>query len=113
MSNSGKNIIIVLGVITVVFAGYYFFTQEASQVLRSSESDRQLEQMLRQTQQFVEHRNVLTEVTLDTEILQLPEFRSLRTFSPEPNQFPVGRNNPFEAVQSNQPILNQDFSSDQ
>lgn len=95
MSNTAKNLMIVLVAVTVMFAGYYFLVQESSLVLRSSESERQLEQMLIRTQEFVGHRQILDSITLDASILQTNEFRNLQSFSPEPSEFPAGRTNPF------------------
>ena len=104
MSKTGKNLIVVLGIVTVVFAGYYFFMQEASSVVRSSESDRQLEQMLVRTQEFVEHRRILNNIALDTSMLSAREFTTLRSFATPPNEFEVGRDNPFAAVSPERPI---------
>jgi hypothetical protein len=95
MSNTAKNLLIALGVVTVVFAGYYFFVQESSLVIRSSESNQQLEQMLARTQEFVGHRQILNSISLDTEVLERVEFQSLRSFAPEPSEYSVGRQNPF------------------
>jgi hypothetical protein len=108
MSNSAKNILILLGIITLTFAGYYFFIQESSLVLRSSESDRQLEQMLVRTQEFVGHRQILDSIELDTSLLQSKDFLSLRSFSPEQNEFSVGRTNPFLPADPEQPLLQND-----
>ena len=104
MSKTGKNLIIVLGIVTVVFAGYYFFIQEASLVLRSTESDQQLQQMLNRTNQFVEHRRILDSINLDTTMLSASEFRSLRSFSADPSEFGVGRENPFANVSPERPV---------
>lgn len=105
MSNTAKNLMIVLGVVTIAFAGYYFLVQESSLVLRSPESERQLEQMLVRTQEFVGHRQILDSITLDTSILQTNEFRNLRSFSPEPNEFSAGRTNPFTVTGPEQPLV--------
>ena len=106
MNATTKNVIIVLGVVTIAFMGYYLFMQEASLVLRSSESDRQLEQMLVRTQEFVSHREILDTIALDenTIILQSQEFRGLQSFSPEPNEFQVGRSNPFTVTPLERPL---------
>jgi len=111
MSNTAKNLMIVLGILTAAFAGYYFFIQDASLVLRSSESDRQLEQMLVRTQEFVGHRQILDSIALDTSLFQSNEFRNLRSFSPEPSEFPVGRSNPFTVAEPEQPVSRTDFST--
>lgn len=104
MTNTIKNLLVALGIITVAFAGYYFFLQDSSPVLRTSESNRQLEQMLARTQEFVVHRQILDTIDLDTTILQSNEFRSLRTMSPRPGEFPVGRANPFVVTAPERPV---------
>lgn len=98
MKAIGKNIIIVLGIALTAGAGYYVFTQDTSLVLRSTASDQQFQQILFQTRQFVEHRQVLDNIQLDTSVLQSPELRSLRSFAPTPQEFRVGRENPFAPV---------------
>ena len=104
MSNTAKNLLIALGIVTVVFAGYYFFIQESSLVIRSDESNQQLEQMMARTQEFAGHRQILSTITLNTEVLQQAEFQSLRSFSPEPGEFAVGRDNPFVVPQPERPL---------
>jgi hypothetical protein len=95
MSSTAKNLLIVLGIVTLSYAGYYFFVQESSLVIRSSESNQQLAQMLARTQEFVGHRQILNSISLDTGVLEQAEFQSLRSFSPDPIEFTVGRDNPF------------------
>ena len=107
MSSSGKNIIVALGLVTVVFAGYYFFTQESSFLLRSTESNNQLQQMLNRTQQFAEHRRVLDGIELNSTMFRTAEFTSLRDFSPAPSEYRVGRPDPFLPTGPGQPISNQ------
>jgi len=95
MSKSGKNLIIILGIITTVFAAYYFFTQEAALVLRTSESDQQLTELLQAAETFAARERVLNTITLETRIFESDVFTALRDFSPEPDEFEVGRSNPF------------------
>jgi hypothetical protein len=111
MSNTAKNLLIVLGVITAAFAGYYFLIQDSSIVLRTPASERQLEQMLVQTQEFVSHREVLDSIDLDTTVLQSNEFRNLRSFSPEPGEFPAGRPNPFSVSGPERPLVDTPVSN--
>lgn len=104
MSNTAKNLMIVLGVLTAAFILYYLLVQESSLVLRSSESERQLERMLIRTQEFVGHRQKLDSIELDSSFLQSEEFISLQSFSPEPNEFSVGRDNPFTPAGTERPL---------
>jgi len=95
MSKSAKNLIVVLGIITTVFAAYYFFTQEAALVLRSSESNRQLDQLLFAADEFTARQQVLNNITLDTTLFESDVFTSLRSFSTEPSEYIIGRPDPF------------------
>lgn len=95
MSKSAKNLIVVLGIVTTVFAAYYFFTQEAALVLRTSESDRQLEELLVAAEDFAARQRVLDTIALDTHVLDSDIFNSLRDFSPTPEEYEIGRPDPF------------------
>lgn len=107
MSKSAKNLIVILGIVTTVFAAYYFFTQEAALVLRTSESNRQLQELVTAAEQFTARQQVLNEVSLDTRIFESPSFTSLRDFSPEPEEFGIGRPDPFLSTS-----LEQSFTGD-
>jgi len=85
----------MLGIIVLAVGGYFLFTQNAPMFLQSSTSDRQLEQLVASSQLFVERSRALSEITLDTGIFDSEVFNSLKSFSPPPNEYPVGRNNPF------------------
>ena len=98
MSKIGTNIIVLLGIVTVLFGAYYFFTQEAALVLRSPESNRQLQELLMASETFVERSQVLDGIQLDTSILQFDVFNSLQSYSPSPDEFLIGRDNPFVPV---------------
>jgi hypothetical protein len=106
MSKKAKNLMIILGILTFAFAGYYFFVQDSSIVIRPAESERELEQMLVRTQEFVNHRQILDSIDLNLTVLQSNEFRSLRSFSPSPNQYPFGRSNPFSAAEPERSLIN-------
>ena len=107
MSGIAKNLMIVLGLITVAFAGYYMYTQRTATVLTTGTSNQVVEDMLANTQVFIERRQALDRVTLDMSIFEDERFRSLRSFSEPLDDIPVGRANPFaEAGQdfTNTPI---------
>lgn len=100
MSKIGTNIIILLGIVTIVFGAYYFLTQEAALVLRSSDSDRQLEQLVRSSQIFVERSATLESIQMDTSVLSFDVFNSLKIYSPDPDEYGVRRTNPFVPTDS-------------
>lgn len=95
MDKTTKNIVIILGIITTVFALYYVLTQGAALTLDQSESDQQLQELLTAAQTFSERQRALDAIELDVTIFDDETFRSLRSFSTEPLQYNVGRDNPF------------------
>lgn len=95
MSPAAKNLIVVLGIITLVFGVYYFFNQDAALVLRSSESEEQLAELVQTAETFSQRQQVLDQITLDTGLFEYESFNSLRDFSPEPEEFQPGRPDPF------------------
>ena len=98
MGTSSKKLFIVLGVVTVAYAGYYFFTQRAT--LEPQIDDSALQQILNRTQAFIEYRQTLDQVTFDFSLFEDDRFRTLRSYS-EPVQPKVeGRPDPFAPVGS-------------
>ena len=95
MNKSATNIIVILGIIVTVFGAYFLFTQQSSMFLTGSDPDDQLQQLLISSQLFVERSQTLSEITMDTSIFDDPLFNSLKSFSPKPDEFQVGRPNPF------------------
>lgn len=101
MSKSAKNLIVILGIVTTVFAAYYFFTQEAALVLRTDESNQQLQELLVAAEQFSARQQVLNTISLDTRIFESEVFNSLRGFSPTPEEYNIGRPDPFLPTEFN------------
>lgn len=94
MESAIKNIIIVLTLLTLLFAAYYFYTQQPS-VLNFSQNEADIQQMTSQAQVFIERGSIIQQVTIDTSLFSQLPFNQLRSFtSPvEPQQ--TGRPNPF------------------
>lgn len=95
MSKSIKNLVVILIILTTVFGAYYFLTQESALVLRTGESDRQLEELLLSAQTFTARQQVLNAITLDMEVLDSEVFDSLRGYAPNPREYEIGRPDPF------------------
>lgn len=98
MSNTAKNLIVILALITVAFAGYFMFMQQSATTLRFSTNDQVLQNMLTNSQLFIERRQQLEQVTLDTEFFDDDRFRSLRSFDRQVIEQPIGRTDPFATV---------------
>ncbi len=94
-----KNILTVLGVFTVGYAGYFLYTQRAGTALDiGGESDAVYVNMLANTEIFIVRSQELSQINLDTTVLDDPRFRSLKRFTRDVEDQPTGRQNPFAEV---------------
>lgn len=96
MGKTATNISVVLGLITVAFAGYYLYTQQATSVLSFETNEQTMQSMLRDTEVFIARENILKKVVLDVSLFEDDRFRLLRDFTAPIEERPVGRPNPFE-----------------
>jgi len=94
------NLVVILGLITVAFAGYYIFIQQGEAALDFNSNDQTMQNMLNNTQVFIERRQALDRVNLTAavSIFDDAQFRSLRSFSTPIQERPIGRNNPFDTA---------------
>ncbi len=99
MEKSLKNIASVLIILTVAFLGYYLFSQRDQGTLSFDQGGTLgQEQFVEYVQKYIERRQVLSSVALDTSIFNDAYFQSLDSYAtPVPPQ-PVGRSNPFDEV---------------
>ncbi|MCA9366814.1 hypothetical protein KC887_00945 [Candidatus Kaiserbacteria bacterium] len=95
MGKSVQNIAVLLGIATLAVAGYYLYTQQGATILQSGTDDAQLEAMLANTADFIEHRRELDRIALDLSLFEDQHFTSLRSFNTPVLEQPVGRQNPF------------------
>lgn len=98
MGKTATNISIVLGLITVAFAGYYLYTQRAATTLEFQGNPQNLQNMLNNTRVFIERRQALNQVELDVAFFEDPRFRALRSYTTPIEERPVGRSDPFAPV---------------
>lgn len=98
MGSTAKNIAVILILITLVFAGYYMYTQQAGAVLQSDFDDVTLERMLQNTSVFIERRQELDAVVFDETVFVDERFTSLRSYREPITEQPNGRDNPFAPV---------------
>lgn len=104
MNKTATNLIVLLGIVIVMFGGYFFFTQDSQMFMASSTSEQQLEQLLVSSQLFIERSRTLSDITLDTTVFESEIFNSLKSFSPPPDEFLVGRSNPFAETNITKPL---------
>lgn len=96
MGKTATNLVVILGLITLAFGGYYLYTQEGVPGLSFNENDQTMQDMLSQTRTFIQHRQVLDQIELDTAFFEDPRFRSLRSYTTPIEERPIGRPNPFD-----------------
>ncbi len=94
MGKTSVNISIVLLLATLAYIGYYLYAQPSSNM----PSDATLENMLANTQVFIERRQILDGVNMDVSLLEDIKFRSLQSFAEPIVEQSVGRPNPFDPV---------------
>jgi hypothetical protein len=97
MGASTKNIAGLLLLVTVAFGGYYFYSQNKSG--ETSEGTAILsEELLMNTQVFIERKEILSRTKVDTTIFTDPVFRSYKSFSTPVKDEKTGRENPFGRI---------------
>jgi len=94
------NLVVILGFITIAFAGYYLFVQQGDSGLGFKSNEQTMQNMLNNTQVFISRRQALDRVDLATavNIFEDPQFRSLRSFSTPIQDRPISRENPFDTA---------------
>lgn len=95
MGKTATNLATALGLITVVFAGYYFYTQNSNSTSGFTENEQILQNMLNNTKVFIERRQILDKVALNVVIFEDERFNSLKSYTTPIEERPVGRPNPF------------------
>ena len=87
-----KNIVVPLLGVTLAYAAYVFLIQGDS---LAEDSMPLTDEILTETQVFIERRAMLDTVTIELALFEDPVFRSYKSFAtPVPDE-PFGRNNPF------------------
>ncbi len=94
MGKAATNISIVLGLITIAFAGFWLYSNKDTSTTDGKVSQTK-EDMLRDTQQFAQYSQTLNQIKLDTAIFEDSKFNSLRIFTTEIKESGIGRNDPF------------------
>lgn len=95
MGKTTKNILIILGILTIGFAGYYLYNERYATALQFDSNSDTMVNMLSNTQVFMERSRLLQRTNLDISILEDEYFRSLRGFSEPLMEVPAGRPDPF------------------
>jgi hypothetical protein len=98
MSNTAKNIIVILGLITVGFAGYFMYMQQSATTLSFNANEDVLRNMRTNSVLFIERRGQLEAVDMDLSFFSDERVLSFRSFEEPIQEQPIGRSNPFATV---------------
>ncbi len=101
MSTLTKNLVIILGLATVGFAGYFVFMQQADPVVGFETDAAMLESMLANSQLFIERRQELETVSINADLFSDERFMSLQSYDRPLTEQPVGRPDPFQPATGN------------
>lgn len=95
MNSSLKNIVVLLVILTFAFVGYYIFVQNNTSEIDFSNNSDVTDEILAKTSLFIERREILDKVKIDTSIFEDPLFISYRNFTLPVSEQSVGKTNPF------------------
>jgi hypothetical protein len=96
MSNTVKNLVVILGLIAVGVASYFTFMQGTNSPLNFDINNADIQNMRQNSQLFIQRRNQLSTIELDVSVVRDPRLTNLQSFDRPIVQQPVGRDNPFE-----------------
>jgi hypothetical protein len=99
MTDTLKNLLVLAGFIVVLGMGYFMFTQSSASTWSLVQADEVSPVLLEKTQVFIERRSELEARTLDISLFQDPAFTSLRSYTTDIPDQPVGRADIFDDAQ--------------
>jgi hypothetical protein len=100
MSNTLKNLLIVLALLTVGYGAYYLYSARTS-TTGQSVTDVEFQAMLTRTQAFIDRRQELDRMQVDVSIFADERFQNLEANNEPLTEVDAGRANPFAAVSGN------------
>ena len=98
MNSAIKNIVTLLGIATIAFAGYYLYTQRDASSLNLGGNSDALRAMRANSQLFIERRKILDEINFDMALFEDDRFQSLQSFDRDVVEQNIGRPDPFADV---------------
>ena len=101
MSNTFKNLVVILGLISVGVAGYFMFMQGTDSPFSFEVNSEDIQSMRENSQLFIQRRSQLNSIQLEVTVFDDPYFTSLRSFDRPIEEQPVGRDNPFMETTEN------------
>lgn len=98
MSNTLKNLLLLLGIVTIGYAAYYLYVVRNDTTLDTGATDMEYQSMITRTQSFIQIRQELDQMPLDLSLFEDPQFRTLQSYSKPLTEVEAGRSNPFAEV---------------
>lgn len=98
MTQTLKNLLVLIVFVVLVALGYYLFSQRDSGVLSFVKTADVSSTLLEKTSIFIERRAQLESLKLDMSLFTNPAFTSLRSYTTEIPDQSVGRTNIFDTA---------------
>jgi hypothetical protein len=95
MGKTATNISIILGLLTIAFAGYYIYLQRDNMALNIGSEDKLTENVLNSAAVFINYRQTLSDIDLDLSLFEDERFTTLQSYATPIQERPIGRVNPF------------------
>jgi hypothetical protein len=101
MGKKATNLTIVLGLITITFAGYYIYSLNSMPTLDFETNEQNIQNMINETSFFINYTEILSRTKLDITFFEDESFSSLRNFTTPIKEQPIGRPDPFADMATN------------
>ncbi len=95
MSDTLRNIIILLCIVLVGVLGWYMFDQNRQLQLQTTTTTGM--NLQTETQRFIEKQSELRQLSMDTDLFRNPVFQNLESITAPIPTFPTGRDNLFQS----------------
>lgn len=96
MGKTATNLVIVLGLITVAFAGFYLYMQKENTDVSFATDAQDVQTMLRDAQEYISYGDTLKKIDLKIEFFEDERLLSYKSFRTPVLDRPIGRPNPFD-----------------
>ncbi|MEK7639109.1 MAG: hypothetical protein AAB388_03045 [Patescibacteria group bacterium] len=100
MSKNAINIIIILGLLTVVVAATFIINRQSATTLSFASDDQVLQNMQRNSQLFLERKQELEQVEFNIDLLKDTRFTTLHSYFEPVSDIKTGRADPFAAPET-------------
>ena len=95
MNKTLKNLLLILGLVTVGYGGYYLYSSRATTAQDTGINDFEYQAMLIRTHEFIQHRQELSTMQFNTNVFENEVFTNLQSNTRPLDDVEAGRSNPF------------------